>query len=322
MKIKVFCNDHSRIQTINEKNNNYKYGYYCFNDVVVEIKENEIVLYNIDKLYNHQQFKYKSVCQIPQKSIKNLNKAALLHCLYRDIYFHWLYDLLPQLKIKEIYSDISIITAPLIENNKYQKDSLNAFFKGINLLSEENIYRIKKLFIPINTTNNLMPHQFSFDFLKKRTQFLSGGHKNLKIYISRKKFKRSIINENALMYFLNIKGFKIYHLEDLSFTDQVILFKNCNIIISPHGSGLSNIVFCKPKTVVLEIYGPGCGERCFAKISKATGLNYRALEVNEISYKSYIHRIYYNFFSKKERFDFRINIKSFSKNFYKYIGNV
>lgn len=320
MKIKVFSNDHSRIETIIEKNNNYKFGYYCFSDVVVEIKKNEIILYNIDELHNHKQFNYKSVCQIPQKKIKNLNKAAVLHCLYRDIYFHWLYDLLPQLKIKEIHSDIPIITAPLIENNRYQKDSFNAIFKGINLLSEENIYRIKKLFISINTTNNLMPHKFCFDFLKKRSQFLSSGHKNLKIYISRKKFKRSILNENALMYFLKFKGFKMYHLEDLSFTQQVILFKSCDTIISPHGSGLTNIVFCKPKTVVLEIYGPGCGERCFAKISKSMGLNYRALEVNKISYKSYMHRIYYNFFSKKERFDFRINLKFFSKNFYKYIG--
>jgi capsular polysaccharide biosynthesis protein len=322
MKIKVFSNDHSRIETINEKNNNYKFGYYCYNDVVVEIKENEITLYNTDKLFDYQQFKYKSVCQIPQKNIKNINKAAVLHCLYRDIYFHWLYDLLPQLKIKEIQSDISIITTPLIENNKYQKDSFNAFFKGINLLSKQNIYRIKKLFISINTTNSLMPHKFSFDFLKKRTQFLSSDHKDLKIYISRKGFKRSIINENALMCFLKNKGFKMYHLEDLSFIEQVILFKSCNTIISPHGSGLSNIVFCKPKTVVLEIYGPGCGERCFAKISNAMGLNYRALEVNQISYESYIHRIYYNFLSEKERFDFRINMKSFSKNFYRYIDNV
>ena len=41
--------------------------------------------------------------------------------------------------------------------------------------------------------------------------------------------------------------------KNLSFIDQVNLFSNLNCIITLHGAGLSNLVFCKKNTKVIEI---------------------------------------------------------------------
>ena len=75
-------------------------------------------------------------------------------------------------------------------------------------------------------------------------------------FISRKrgmKKARRIINEDELYEPLKKIGFSIYHLEDLTFEQQVRLFATSQIITGGHGAGLAHILFCKPATFICEI---------------------------------------------------------------------
>jgi len=75
-------------------------------------------------------------------------------------------------------------------------------------------------------------------------------------FISRKQGKkkaRRIINEAELYEPLKKIGFSIYHLEDLTFEQQVRLFATSEIITGGHGAGLAHIIFCKPNTLICEI---------------------------------------------------------------------
>ena len=49
-------------------------------------------------------------------------------------------------------------------------------------------------------------------------------------------------------------GFQRYHLTKLSFVEQIMLFKNAEIIIGPIGSGLTNILFCNKDVQIVELY--------------------------------------------------------------------
>ena len=40
---------------------------------------------------------------------------------------------------------------------------------------------------------------------------------------------------------------------DMSVVDQILLFQSAEFIISPHGAGLSNLLFCEPGTKVIEL---------------------------------------------------------------------
>lgn len=76
-----------------------------------------------------------------------------------------------------------------------------------------------------------------------------------KVFISRKKASyRRIINEDDLFKIFEEKGFVRYNLEDLSLPEQIVLFKNADIIVAAHGAGLLNLLFAKPGTHVIEIF--------------------------------------------------------------------
>lgn len=79
--------------------------------------------------------------------------------------------------------------------------------------------------------------------------------KNKKIYISRKKAynNRHVMNEDALVEALLPLGYKMYVLEDLDLPSQIDLFFDAESIVSPHGAGLTNLLFSN-NVQVLELH--------------------------------------------------------------------
>jgi len=101
-----------------------------------------------------------------------------------------------------------------------------------------------------------------------------------KVYISRNKTKgRRILNEKELIPILKKHGFSVYFMEDLEWKEQVSLMHNCEILISAHGSGLTNMLFMNPQGSVLELLPPprirdqlvNC---CYYSLANALGIHY------------------------------------------------
>ena len=75
-----------------------------------------------------------------------------------------------------------------------------------------------------------------------------------KIYISRQRCNtRRLHNEAELLPLLLTFGYTTVLLEDLSLAEQIALFSQATHVMGVHGSGLANIIFCKPGTVVAEL---------------------------------------------------------------------
>ena len=84
----------------------------------------------------------------------------------------------------------------------------------------------------------------------------SGGKKR-RLYISRDDASnRRITNERDIMARLETFGFERLVLSEMPVEDLVSAFANAEIILSPHGSGLTNILFAAPGTQVIEIDHP------------------------------------------------------------------
>ena len=77
-----------------------------------------------------------------------------------------------------------------------------------------------------------------------------------KIYVTREDSSyRKIINEADIVPILISKGYKVINPQLYSIDEQIKIFSQADKIIAPHGSNLSNIIFCKPETKVYEV-GP------------------------------------------------------------------
>ena len=61
-------------------------------------------------------------------------------------------------------------------------------------------------------------------------------------------------------------------LEDMSVREQIHIFQNSNVIAAVHGAALTNIIYCKPNTVVVEIVHEGGSPQCFMEIAEAKKL--------------------------------------------------
>jgi len=97
-------------------------------------------------------------------------------------------------------------------------------------------------------------------------------------FISRKQGKkkaRRIVNEAELYEPLKNIGFSIYHLEDLTFEQQVRLFATSEIITGGHGAGLAHIIFCAQNTLICEInHGQTPAKNHYVNLSLQCGLRH------------------------------------------------
>lgn len=71
------------------------------------------------------------------------------------------------------------------------------------------------------------------------------------------------------------RGFEVVYPETLDVLGQAQLFSEAAIVASPHGAGLTNIVFCAPGTRILEFYGAHLAP-CYRAISALSDLRYFA----------------------------------------------
>lgn len=99
-----------------------------------------------------------------------------------------------------------------------------------------------------------------------------------KLYLSRKGDScRGVANESELVKKLEAEDFFIPNLIEMEFSEQIAMFSNAEVIIAAHGSALSNIIFCKEGTKVLEFLPKAYATNCFALISSSLRLHYDAL---------------------------------------------
>jgi capsular polysaccharide biosynthesis protein len=82
------------------------------------------------------------------------------------------------------------------------------------------------------------------------------------------------LNEEEIVLGLSRRGFLCVTLEEMSLVDQIALFSEAEAIVAPHGAGLTNLVWCAPKTKVLEIFSPLYVNLCYWAMASLTHADY------------------------------------------------
>ncbi len=194
-------------------------------------------------------------------------------------YFHWITDALPRLfTIREKLHDATLLLPRKYENIEYVKASLKCFsIKRVQYI--RGVCNCRKLWVPTHTAPT---GHYNEKLIRDLRQFLlgpqspeAGASVGDRIYISRKKAKsRKIGNEEACEAILAEYGFKTVYLENFSFEQQVSLFKNTQYLVSIHGAGLTNMLFMKGGSSVLEIRKHDAKNNCYFSLASALHLRY------------------------------------------------
>jgi len=226
----------------------------------------------------HPVFKMK---RMPPLKESRETVAVLTFCASK-YYYHWMFDVLPRL---ELLRRKKIEVSKIILNyngSPFQLETLNAL--GI---SPEKIvachssfhFRAKRLLAPSLTGGHLgrMP-QWACTFLRKNflPRQADPKYKEFKrLYISRESAgNRRVLNEPQIVGILSNYGFKRVFPEFMPFAEQVQLFMSAEAVVSAHGSGLTNLVFCRPGTKVLEFFSPNYVNVLYWVLSNHVQLEY------------------------------------------------
>ncbi len=216
-------------------------------------------------------------------------------------YWHWLFDVLPRIKILDGIKKLDEIDFFLLPDNKkkFQKESLNLLnipekkiISSINyrhiiadkVIAVDHPYAIKN--DPSNEIQNIpfwIIEYLRYSFKNK----INNKNFPKKIYIDRRdatsnhRHLRKILNENEVKNYLSKKGYSIIALSELSFEDQIHLFSNASSIIGLHGAGFANLVFCEPGTKVLELKPKNAGFM-YANLAKKVSLHYNDISIRSV----------------------------------------
>ena len=112
------------------------------------------------------------------------------------------------------------------------------------------------------------------DRIQERTRPSGVTNRDKRIYVSRADARhRKVLNEDDLVSRLQKYGFEVYCLSNLSLHQQIDLFHSAEIVVAPHGAGLSNLLFSE-KARVLELHPPPTVATHFYMLSKRKGHQY------------------------------------------------
>jgi len=210
-------------------------------------------------------------------------QVAVVATALGESYAHWLLDELPRLISLRREGDFPNLIAHA--DSEYSRTALKLANFSARLIAPARRQHLQadQLVVPA------LPGwigRVSAEHIRRITDFAAPGVKSSslspeRIYISRAVAqRRRVENESEIHTALNALGFVAIQLENLSWFDQMSLFRGAKIVVAPHGAGLANLVFSRPGTRVIECFGREYVNACFSQLAAICGLDYVPLVAN------------------------------------------
>lgn len=249
------------------------------------ITEDDHVIIPISDEFNPNPREHSIFSQFKLPNLHHIQGRAIsLVTMKGEQFYHWIYDLLPKLASLE-RAGISLDEADAIiinsSKSRFMKDTLTALGIPEEKLVDTQTYQHLKadeLIVPSTPAGVGNPTRWICDFLREKFIPLKANlpaDTSEKVYISRANAPaRKVLNEDAIVEVAEKYGFKKYTLEKMSYLEQVALFNQAKVILTPHGAGLSGLVYCEPGTQVLEFYHPQYVNACFYALCNTMEIDY------------------------------------------------
>ena len=201
-----------------------------------------------------------------------------------DTYFHWITDVLPRLGLARRggYDPASFdwvlvngLTHPFqeetLEHIGISKNRCLSFHKT------ELAYKMEEALLPsLPGVPGVVPPE-TVEFLQSTfpTKKIGAGRK---LFIGRGGAEhRALIHEGKIAAMLSERGFESVDCGKMSVQEQANIFGSAEVVVGAHGAALTNLVFCRPGTLVVELFSPAYVNPCYRDLCVAAGLRHAAV---------------------------------------------
>jgi len=211
-------------------------------------------------------------------------RVAVLTTEAASLYYHWLFQLLPRYELmKRAGVELGDIDHYFVNSrrSKFQRETLAVLgIDSSKIIDGDQVrhLRARELVVPSVPLGAGCFRPWMTEFL--RESFIPNNGRDAKssarrLYISRGQASyRRTLNEEEVIKLLCHRGFEVFQMEGLSVQEQAAVMASCEAVVAPHGGGLSNIVFCSPRTKIIEIFSPELVATYFWKLSNQLNLDY------------------------------------------------
>jgi len=216
--------------------------------------------------------------KIAEVSLYKCNfRADSLIVVPKDTHYHWLIEILPRIFRAADYSPTSVLVASTTLSS-VQKQSLEMLNMEVHYCDKR--HHPFEIVLATFGSQSGWPHPNDVLTLRNKLSIpeLPG---TLPIFISRSKSRRSDSSTLKLDSWAISHDLKLVRCENLSWKDQIELFKSASSITGEHGAGLANLIFAPKGTILEEIYKDEYANPVFQNLSKVIN------ESDESRYKSY-----------------------------------
>jgi capsular polysaccharide biosynthesis protein len=197
-------------------------------------------------------------------------------------YYHFLYDSLARLGIlQDALPDEPLTTVVVPHRAGYQRALLELAGITCRLIEPAPGVTVQadRLLVPSTPNQDLDAPLSAVTWLRARLRPSGRTDTPRRLYITRgdKPNTRRYVHEQQLWPWLETQGFTRIDPGAHPVQEQIDLFHGAEVVIAPHGAGLTNITFCRPGTHVLELFTPDYVHLGLWTIASAVGLDYRYL---------------------------------------------
>jgi glycosyl transferase family 61 len=178
-------------------------------------------------------------------------------------YSHWMMDLLPRLELlAEAGFGPEQVDRYLINQSNFPYETETLAMAGIPAAKVMRVDASTHLQCERIIAASLRRGHWQFtlpswipNFLRSIASPAAKSSPTRRLYLTRRNASfRRVLNEDDLLPALANSGFEIFDPGKKTVREQAEIFSQAAVIVSPHSSAMTNLVFCQPGTRVLEIF--------------------------------------------------------------------
>ena len=217
--------------------------------------------------------------------------VAVLACFAGENYYHWFVSNLVRLRLYEKAGVAADARFYVSFDKPFQRDALHLM--GIpdeRVVAAKSWIHLQADQLLVSSVRDQQLSPEDCDFLHRRlTKHLTAElPADQRIMIMRRRAgRRTIVNQHQLLRALAPLGFQPVWLERLPLSEQIKLFFQAECVVGPHGAGLTNLLFCRPGTVAVELGTPYRLLPCFAEIAHHRGLHHHLELVTPVNLRHF-----------------------------------
>ena len=197
-------------------------------------------------------------------------------------YYHFLYDSIARLGILEATASDADVDAWVVPHAaSYQRQLLELAGVDGRLIQPRRGMTVvaDRLLVPSNPNWALQAPPDSVAWLRDRLRPSRAGGSPQRLYLTRgtAPHTRRYCEEEQLWPELERRGFTMIDPGRFTVQEQIDTFAEAEIVVAPHGAGLTNVTFSPPDVRVLEMFASNYVHLGLWSICEALGAHYRYL---------------------------------------------